>query len=104
MKFSFVTTMSSLAGLLAVVQGIMAEVLGCKSGAVDLSAVCSASWLPSNIAAYAAIVFGGLALLGKMLAPGGALANLFGLKAVVLDEDNLKSGVGTVTPEQVAQP
>lgn len=104
MKFSFVTAMSSLAGLLAVVQGIMTEVLGCKPGAVDLAAVCTASWLPTNIAAYAAILFGVLALIGKLVAPGGAMANLFGAKAVVLDEMHPKSGVGTTTPKDVARP
>lgn len=104
MKFSFTTMFSTLAGILAAVMGIMTEVLGCKAGAVDFSAVCTASWVPTNLLGYAAIVFGIMAFVAKMLQPGGALANLFGKKAVVLPFDDPKSGVGTVTPEQVAQP
>lgn len=104
MKLSFTTIVSTIAGVLAVLMGAMTQVLGCKAGSADFSAVCTASWLPTNYMGYAAIVFGVLAFAAKLMSPGGPLANLFGEKAVVLAEDDPKSGVGTVTPEQVAQP
>jgi hypothetical protein len=103
MTFSWTTIASTLAGISAVVLGVMTEVLGCKAGTTDLSAVCSAAWLPTNIAGYAALGFGILMLIGRIISPGGVAANSFGTKAVVLPENDPKSGVGTTTPEEVAR-
>lgn|SRR5574337_963303 len=104
MQLSLTTISSTIAGVLAVIMGIMTQVLGCHVGATDFSAVCTASWVPTNLIGYAAIAFGVLAFVAKMISPGGVLGNLFGSKAVILPENHPKSGVGTVTPEQVAQP
>lgn len=104
MTFSFTTIMSTLAGISAVVMGVMTDVLGCHPGVVELAATCSAPWIPTAFAGYAAILFGGLAFISKLAGAGGPAANLWGLKAVVLPEDHPHSGVGTVTPAQVALP
>lgn len=104
MTLSWTTLASTISGILAVLMGVMTQVLGCTVGNTDFSAVCTASWLPSNYIGYAAIAFGAFAFIAKLLGPGGPLANLFGAKAVVLTEDHPKSGIGTTTPAEVARP
>lgn len=105
MKFGIGNTAWSLTGILALVQAIMSDVLHCSAGAEVLNATCALpSWVPTAWAGYAAIVFGIIGLAAKFMAPGGTAANFWGQKAVILDEMHPKSGVGTVTPEQVAQP
>lgn len=93
----------SLTAILAVISGIMTQVLQCVPGAGDLTAVCTAPWL-GQYAGVAALVFGGIALVQKLMRPGGILRSLFGTTAVVVPASSPKSVAGTVTPEQVAQP
>jgi uncharacterized membrane protein YphA (DoxX/SURF4 family) len=78
--------------------------LGCTPGATDFAATCTVPWLPAQYTAYVAILFGVLTVVGKAVRPGGLLHSLFGGTAVIVPETNPKSGPGTVTPEQVAQP
>lgn len=104
MKLSFTTIVSTVSAFLAVAMGVMTQVLGCHLGDTDFSAVCTASWVPSELLGYGSILFGVMAVAAKMFSPGGPLANLFGEKAVVLPENDPRSGVGTVTPDDVARP
>lgn len=95
--------LGSISAILAVVSGIMAEVLNCK-GEDIITATCSASWLDPKYAAIAAAIFGGIALFSKAMRPGGLLRSIFGSTAVVVPEDSKHSVAGTVTPAQVAAP
>ncbi len=91
----------TLTAILAVVTGAL-EKMGCLSGAADFSATCNIPFLPVTWMPYLAIAFGALTFVGKISRPGGWLSSLFGSTAVVVPE--AQSGVGTVTPTQVATP
>lgn len=102
MKLTDLTnTASTVTAVLTLLLGVMTQVLGCTSLG-DLHATCTASFLPPEYAAYAALFFAASTLILKLMRPGGALHSLFGATAVVVPAD--KAGVGTVTPEQVAAP
>lgn len=76
---------------------------GCLSTG-DFSAVCNINWLPVSWMPYITAVFLVLTAIGKLTRPGGFLRSIFGGTAVVVPETSSKSGAGTVTPAQVAQP
>lgn len=100
----FTNAFGTITGVLTVISTLMIEVLKCTP-ATDLApASCAVSWLPPSLAMWAAGIFGVLTLVLKAARPGGFLHSLFGSTAVVVPETNPKSGPGTVTPEQVAQP
>lgn len=97
----------SLTGILLVIAGFMEKVLGCKAPDADpLAATCSAAWLadilPPQYLVYAAMFFGLITLIGKVMrTPSGTkLRSLFAPTAVVVPPE--KAGPGTVTPAQVA--
>lgn len=92
--------LGSISAILAVISGIMTEVLSCH-GEDILTATCSAPWLDPKYAAIAAGIFGAIALFSKAMRPGGFLRSILGSTAVVVPETSSKSGPGTVTPEQV---
>jgi len=87
----------TITAILTIVTGIMTQLLGCTTDAAGVT-VCTSTLLPAKYMAIAASIFGILALVSKLMRPGGALHSLFGQTAVVVD----KAGVGTVTPSQVA--
>lgn len=95
----------TITAALAIVMGVMTSVLGCtmpEAGEIVLNATCTASWLKPEWAGWAALAFGGLSVISKLMRPGGVLRSLFGTTAVVVPDTSSKSGPGTVTPEQVA--
>ena len=96
----FTNIASSLTAILTLIAGVMSQVLNCKPVA-DLTAVCEAAFLSPYWAGIAALGFAALTLLLKLLRPGGPLASLFGVTAVVVPP--AKAGPGTVTPAQVAE-
>jgi ABC-type spermidine/putrescine transport system permease subunit II len=87
--------------ILTVITGTL-EKMGCMAGAADFAATCNIPFLPVTWMPVLAIAFGVLTFIGKISRPGGWLGSLFGSTAVVVPES--KSGVGTVTPSQVASP
>lgn len=89
----------TITAILTILTGLMTQLLGCAVDAAGVT-VCTSSLLPAKYMAIAASVFGILALISKLMRPGGALHSLFGSTAVVVD----KAGVGTVTPAQVKSP
>jgi hypothetical protein len=89
----------TITAILTILTGLMTQLLGCAVDAAGVT-VCTSSLLPAKYMAIAASVFGILALISKLMRPGGALHSLFGSTAVVVD----KAGVGTVTPSQVKAP
>lgn len=74
---------------------------GCLSTG-DLTATCTISWLPVSWMPWITGVFIVLTLIGKLTRPGGFFSSVFGPTVVVVPD--AKAGVGTVTPQQVAQP
>lgn len=100
---SFTNIFSTVTAVLTALTGIMASVLKCSSVG-DLAATCSGDLLPAAYMGYAASVFGVLTLILKSLRPGGLLHSWFGETAVVVPLTSSKSGVGTVSPEQVKTP
>lgn len=76
---------------------------GCISTG-DFAATCAISWLPANWMPYATGLFLVLTVIGKLTRPGGLLRSLLGGTAVVVPDTSSKSGMGTVTPQQVAAP
>lgn len=93
----------TITAILTALTAFMASI-GCAPGATDFAATCSIAWLPPSWMPIAAGVFGVLTLFGKLVRPGGFLHSLFGGTAVVVPASSPKSGVGTVTPEQVKAP
>ena len=76
---------------------------GCLSTG-DFAATCTVPWLPVSWMPALTVVFIALTLIGKLTRPGGWLRSLVGGTAVVVPDTSPKSGAGTVTPAQVAQP
>ena len=101
---SFTNILGTITAVLATLSGLMVSVLHCSPGAMDFAATCDAPWLPANLIVIATVLFGIVTFISKLLRPGGPLASLFGPTAVVVAENHPNSGVGTVTPAQVAQP
>lgn len=95
--------LGTITAVVAALTGILSSI-GCAPGATDFAATCSIPWLPSAWLPIAGMIFGALVLVGKWLRPGGFLHSFFGGTAVVVPETSPQSGVGTVTPEQVAKP
>jgi len=102
MKFTSLTNaFGTITAVLTAITGFLVSI-GCSAGAVDFAATCSIPWLPPQYTAIAGGVFGALTFALKLFRPGGILHSLFGGTAVVVPATNPNSGVGTVTPAQVA--
>jgi hypothetical protein len=98
----FTNLFGTITAILAVVMGVMTSVLGCTAAdttQIALNATCTASWLKPEWAGWAALAFGILAIISKLLRPGGALHSLFGSTAVVVPDE--KATAGVVTKAQV---
>jgi hypothetical protein len=96
---NFTNILGTITAILTVLTGVMTQLLGCATDAAGLT-VCTSTILPAKYMAIAASIFGILALISKLMRPGGALHSLFGQTAVVVD--GAKSAIGTVTKAQVA--
>lgn len=75
---------------------------GCLSTG-DFAATCNISWLPVWLMPWITGLFIVLTAFAKLTRPGGFLRSIFGSTAVVVPDTSSKSGVGTVTPQQVAE-
>jgi len=104
MKFPNLTNaFGTITGILTAISAFMVSI-GCAPGATDFAATCAVPWLPPSWMPILAGVFGVLTLFGKAVRPGGFLHSMFGGTAVIVGANDPKSGVGTVTPEQVKAP
>jgi len=97
MLSKYANLIGTITAVLAVISGVMSEVLKCTG--VDLTAVCTAPWL-GKYAAIAGMIFGAIAIFTKAVRPGGILNSFFGSTAVVVPDEKAKPGV--VTKSQVA--
>jgi hypothetical protein len=95
--------LGTVTAVVAFLTGLLSS-LGCAPGATEFASTCAIPWLPQNWLPYAGMVFGVLVLVGKWVRPGGWIHSFFGGTAVIVPDTDPKSGAGTVTPEQVAQP
>ena len=104
MKFPNLTNaFGTITAILTALTAFLASI-GCTPGATDFAATCVIPWLPASWTAVVAGIFGVLTLFGKAVRPGGFLHSMFGGTAVIVSANDPKSGVGTVTPEQVKAP
>lgn len=106
MKITNLTNaVGTLTAFLTVLTGLLTS-LGCAPTTMDFTATCAIPWLPQQWLGYVTIAAGGIfgvsAILLKLTRPGGWLHSLFGSTAVVVPAANANSGIGTVTPTQVA--
>ena len=100
MKFPNLTNaFGTVTGILTAISAFLVSI-GCAPGASDFAATCAVPWLPPGWMPILAGVFGVLTLIGKAVRPGGFLHSMFGGTAVIVPAS--QSGVGTVTPNQVA--
>ena len=97
MLSKYANLIGTITAILAVMSTVMTQVLQCTG--VDLTAVCSAPWL-GQYAAIAGMIFGLIAIISKLMRPGGVLNSMFGSTAVVVPDEKAKPGV--VTKSQVA--
>ncbi len=101
---NFTNILGTISAIITIVLGIMANVLGCTVPEGAEVATCTASWLSPAWAGVAMVAFAVLTIASKLFRAGGPLRGLFGSTAVIVPPDSSKSGVGTVTPAQVATP
>lgn len=90
----------TITAVLTLLIGVMTQLLGCSAASDGISATCTSTILPASYMVWAAMAFGILTLVLKLIRPGGPLRSLFGSTAVVVPEN--KAGPGTVSPSQVA--
>jgi hypothetical protein len=100
---SITNSLGTITGILTALSAFLVSI-GCSPGATDFAATCAVPWLPPSWMPILAGFFGVLTLIGKLLRPGGFLHSMFGGTAVIVPDTSPKSGIGTVTPEQVAKP
>lgn len=101
MNFNLTNLLGTIGALVAIAMSLATDILGCSTSAIGVT-TCSASWLSPQLAGYAVLFFSGVALISKVIRPGGPLRGLFGSTAVIVGKDEAK--VGVVTAAQVAAP
>ncbi len=100
---NWTNALGTITAILTMVAGVMTQVLGCSATDAG-AAACTSTILPSAYMVWAAMAFGALTFILKLLRPGGPLRSLFGTTAVVVPDSSSHAGAGTVSPAQVAKP
>lgn len=90
----------TITAILTLLIGVMTQLLGCSAASDGISATCTSTIFPASYMVWAAVIFGILTLVLKLVRPGGALRSLFGATAVVVPD--AQNAPGVASKSQVA--